>query len=592
MWGNGTIVSLKAHWAAENGVKEMDKKKKGLNLLAKILMSVTIPLIVLVVIAWLAMDAVGSKTAGGCTEKELKTAVYAIEHELNLLTDGEFTAKDGILYKGNYDLSADTGFFDEFKTYTDVDITIFWGNERLATSVVDESGARAVHTTITDELYNTICTDGSYFSEDVVVVGEDYYGYYELFKDYGDGSEVIVFAGKDIATVKALYAGTLRSNIIFLVAIAAFICAFVGGIVVFIVKAIGNSVGILGNVADGNLTTTISQKLLTRSDEVGNIARAIHKLLENLKNIVHNIHNGSDGLNRFNAHFKERFNDVNTSINNVNIAVEEIANGASTQANETQAVTEQMVKMGHSVTETVENVEKLMQNTDEMRQQNIEVNESLQNLIKINQETAESVHNVQKQTNVTNEAAQQIRTAIDIISDIATQTNLLSLNASIEAARAGEHGKGFAVVAEEVRNLADQSQAAVDEISATIQNLIENSNISVEVMNQVISEMDSQSRKLTETKNVFGKLDNNINNVANAVDLIRNETDAMGAAKDAVLESLESLAAISEENAASTEETAATMGEVQQIIMECNASLSELSDLANLLDENVNQFTL
>ena len=592
MRGNGTIVSLKAHWAAENGVKEMDKKKKGLNLLAKILMSVTIPLIVLVVIAWLAMDAVGSKTAGGCTEKELKTAVYAIEHELNLLTDGEFTAKDGILYKGNYDLSADTGFFDEFKTYTDVDITILWGNERLATSVVDASGARAVHTTITDELYNTICTDGSYFSEDVVVVGEDYYGYYELFEDYGDGSEVIIFAGKDIATVKALYAGTLRSNIIFLVAIAAFICVFVGAIVAFIVKAIANSVGILGNVADGSLTTTISRKLLTRSDEVGNIARAIHKLLENLKNIVHNIHNGSDGLNRFNAHFKERFNDVNTSINNVNIAVEEIANGASTQANETQAVTEQMVKMGHSVTETVENVEKLMQNTDEMRQQNIEVNESLQNLIKINQETAESVHNVQKQTNVTNEAAQQIRTAIDIISDIATQTNLLSLNASIEAARAGEHGKGFAVVAEEVRNLADQSQAAVDEISATIQNLIENSNISVEVMNQVISEMDSQSQKLTETKNVFGKLDNNINNVANAVDLIRNETDAMGAAKDAVLESLESLAAISEENAASTEETAATMGEVQQIIMECNASLSELSDLANLLDENVNQFTL
>ena len=592
MRGNGTIVSLKAHWAAENGVKEMDKKKKGLNLLAKILMSVTIPLIVLVVIAWLAMDAVGSKTAGGCTEKELKTAVYAIEHELNLLTDGEFTAKDGILYKGNYDLSADTGFFDEFKTYTDVDITILWGNERLATSVVDASGARAVHTTITDELYNTICTDGSYFSEDVVVVGEDYYGYYELFEDYGDGSEVIIFAGKDIATVKALYAGTLRSNIIFLVAIAAFICVFVGAIVAFIVKAIANSVGILGNVADGSLTTIISQKLLTRSDEVGNIARAIHKLLENLKNIVHNIHNGSDGLNRFNAHFKERFNDVNTSINNVNIAVEEIANGASTQADETQAVTEQMVKMGHSVTETVENVEKLMQNTDEMRQQNIEVNESLQNLIKINQETAESVHNVQKQTNVTNEAAQQIRTAIDIISDIATQTNLLSLNASIEAARAGEHGKGFAVVAEEVRNLADQSQAAVDEISATIQNLIENSNISVEVMNQVISEMDSQSQKLTETKNVFGKLDNNINNVANAVDLIRNETDAMGAAKDAVLESLESLAAISEENAASTEETAATMGEVQQIIMECNASLSELSDLANLLDENVNQFTL
>lgn len=570
----------------------MDRKKKGLKLLGKILLGVTIPLIVLVLLAGVAMEAVGDKTASACTERELQTAVYAVEKEMEILAEGDFFVKDGILYKGGYDLSADTAFFDGFKENTDVDITFLWANERLATSLTDASGARAVHTTIPDTLYQTICEKDSYFSEDVMIEDEKYYGYYEVFADYGSGQEVILFAGKPAEVVKQIYNETLLNNLIFIMVVAVLICVIVGLIVGFIVKAIGLSVGNLGHVADGNLTAEISQKLLERSDEVGNIARAIHKLIKNLKGIVHNIHSGSEELNRFNEQFKERFSDVNTSINNVNIAVEEIANGASAQADETQSVTEQMVKMGHSVTETAENVERLMQNTDEMRQYNDAADKSLRDLIKVSQDTTVSVQNVQNQTNITNEAAQQIRMAIDIISDIATQTNLLSLNASIEAARAGEHGKGFAVVAEEVRNLADQSQKAVDEISVTIQNLIDNSNRSVDIMNEVIQEMNNQNQKLNETQLVFGKLDENIHNVADAVTWIRNEAETIGNAKDAVLESLESLAAVSEENAASTEETAATMEEVQQIIMECNSSLGELNELANLLNENVKQFTI
>ena len=115
--------------------KKKDTKKKGLKLLGKILLSVTVPLIVLVFLTGLALEAVGSKNAAGCTEKELRTVVYAIEHEMELVTDGEFSVKDGELYKGTFNLSANTGFLDEFRTYTDVDITVFWGNERLATPV-------------------------------------------------------------------------------------------------------------------------------------------------------------------------------------------------------------------------------------------------------------------------------------------------------------------------------------------------------------------------------------------------------------------------------------------------------------------------
>ncbi len=568
------------------------KKKKGLNLIAKILGAVTIPLIILVILTGLALRAVGTNVAEGLTERELRTAVFALEDKLKLQDDGEFIVEGTSLLKGDYDLTADTAFFDEFLEHTEVDITVFWGNTRYATSITDAAGKRVVGTTIPDELYNNIRKNGTHFTTSVNIQGRDYYGYYELLEDYGEGQEVLVFAGKDSAAVKELYNGTVRSNITFISILAAVIIVLVAVIVMTIVGAIGLSVRSLTRVADGELDVALTKRLLTRSDEVGNIARAIHSLIENLRQIVKNINKSSVSLGAFSNHFKERFGTVNTSINNVNIAVEEIANGASNQANETQTVTEQMVQMGNSVNETLGNVNRLMDNADEMRNQNQEVNSSLQELIKINKETIESVQNVQKQTNVTNAAAMQIRSAIDIISDIADQTNLLSLNASIEAARAGEHGKGFAVVAEEVRTLADQSLAAVNQITETIENLINNSNISVEVMNEVMKEMDYQSQKLSETRNVFSKLDGNINEVASAVGMIRNETNAINEVKDVVLESLESLAAISEENAASTEETAATMGELHQIIMECNEELQELQDMADFLDENVSRFSL
>ena len=566
------------------------EKKKGLNLMTKILIMALIPLILIVVIAGVSIHSVGSVVARKLVMHEMQTASYALEMTLDSLGSGDYHSDGTNLYKGNYNLNSNNQTIDDFEKKTNVDVTVFWKKTRMVTSVIDKDGKRVTGTAISDSVYDKVMQDGKYFSDNTDIEGTEYYGYYEALKNADGSSQAIIFTGMPSSDVKAIYKKRLVNTTVFMIIITLMACALLAVVITFIVKAITKVIGHLDEVADGELDFKISEKLLQRSDEIGNIARSVHTLIGGLASIVVNIHHSTGELAEFKDDFQKKFETINNSISNVNVAVDEIANGATSQADETQKVNSQINDMGDAITKTSQNVDSLTQSTEQMKEHNEQLDTTIQELMAISDRNKESLAAVYNQTNETNQSVMHIGNAVDMITDIAGQTNLLSLNASIEAARAGEYGKGFAVVADQIRQLADQSANTAKEIGEIVAELIENSNTSVETMGVVRQEMTGQYEKLNTTKDIFEQLNEEVNNVVTAIESISTEVESLDKLKGEVLGSAESLAAIAQENAASTEETSASMMELGEIVNDCNAKTQQLVNIADSMEENVHKF--
>ena len=190
----------------------------------------------------------------------------------------------------------------------------------------------------------------------------------------------------------------------------------------------------------------------------------------------------------------------------------------------------------------------------------------------------------------TQDAVTNINGKVEGIASIATQTNLLSLNASIEAARAGEAGKGFAVVAEEIGKLADDSKQMADDIRKEMDILLEQSKAAVAAAEDVRQGNMDQQMALGETLEAVNGMLSDIGSTVGGVQLISQGADTCESSKNAVVDTMSALSAISEENAASSEETGASMQELSATVTTLAGSASNLKDIANKLNDEISFF--
>lgn len=227
-----------------------------------------------------------------------------------------------------------------------------------------------------------------------------------------------------------------------------------------------------------------------------------------------------------------------------------------------------------------------------MKQSSDEAAVTIEELKKISVEVKRAIENIAQQTEKTNQSAQKIKEASDFISDIAEETNLLSLNASIEAARAGEAGKGFAVVADQIQKLAEQSDNASGSIGETVNELIQNSELVVNTMVKVKEIIEKQNRHIDNTEQTVNEVMNEIETSVESIRSIENKTRELERSRTEVVNIIVTLSDIAQQNVSSTQGTNEELKEVTDNFKNLDESARNLRSTADLLAANISNFKL
>jgi methyl-accepting chemotaxis protein len=310
-----------------------------------------------------------------------------------------------------------------------------------------------------------------------------------------------------------------------------------------IMNAITQLLAVVIKTASGDLRDNVHLK---NRDELGQLGTAINEMVDSLRRLI--------GLT------VQSSQNVAAAAQEISATTEQIASGAAAQAHSAISMSELTRDLTRSIEEVANNAEQVSELSELTKQGAEEGGRAVSDSIA-------GMRSLSDKMGLLEQDSLKIGEIIEVIDDIAEQTNLLALNAAIEAARAGEQGRGFAVVADEVRKLAERSGEATKQIALIIRGMQQNTQLSVKAVGDVFSLSEKTGEKIQ------GIVDR-VNETAQQIVGIAAACEEQAAQSDEVMRTIEGLAASNEQSASAAQETASSSQMLAKLADELNESVS------------------
>lgn len=506
---------------------------------------------------------------------------------------GDYALKDdGDVWRGmNFDVSTETFIVDGLKEKTGVDITFFYKDTAVMTSITNEDNARWMGMQAGDNIKNyTLAQGAELWYKNIVIDDKMCHAYIIPITQSSDGSVIGAIMASQSAdelnqVVKRYIFISVAVSLVILLTVIIFIFWYIGALtkVLHDVRRVLLKVS-MGDLSDDRLINT------KRMDEFGELAQGTEKLRIKISELLSETQLGTVKLKEAVERLNVTSNQVISAAKVTSSNVEKINTTANVQRDETKNATKDVEMSNQAINLMLNQIKDIDELSNEMERSAKESQRILEGLLESSKVSQETAKDISAQVAVTNESVQQIKSVTEYITDIAEETNLLALNASIEAARAGDAGKGFAVVAQQIQKLAEQSNNSAAKIGENIQELVNKTEGIVSAMAMIGDTLKAQETSVDQTKKIFDELSESIINVNRKESDMQKNVGDMTQAKENMSQLIADLADSAEDSAA-VSENAESMTEQMVAEMEGLAFLmSDLTELANKLNENLEKF--